>query len=98
MKLTREQLRAARALLNLRQDQLAKLADVGVATLRRYEGGKEVGPSLLGALRAALEGAGAIILDAEEGPGRPPRGVGVALRTEGATPQAPTRDALGGEP
>lgn len=63
MSLTRDQLRAARALLHLQQDVLADMARVGVATIRRFEGGRDIGHLHLEALRNAVVGAGAILID-----------------------------------
>ena len=63
MTLTRDQLRAARILLHLRQDELAALAKVGVATIRRFEGGQDVGELYLDAMRRAVEQAGAILIN-----------------------------------
>ena len=71
------QIRAARALLGWKQDDLAKAARVGVATIRRIEGQK--GPmmgyiSTLTRIQSALEDAGIRFLDKDsEG------GIGVRL-------------------
>ncbi|MFC0387255.1 helix-turn-helix domain-containing protein [Muricoccus vinaceus] len=62
--------RAARALLNWSQDELAKAASVGVNTVRNFEQEKaSPRPAILSAIRSALERAGVMILDeaGEEG-------------------------------
>lgn len=62
MIVTPEQIRAARALLRLEQDELARQAQVSVATVRRLEaaaGAVRVSPAILDGVRAALEQAGA---------------------------------------
>jgi hypothetical protein len=67
-----EQLRAGRALLDWSQDQLADLADVGVATIRRMEAqsGLIGGSSRsVWALQAALERGGVVFLNDEDGLG-----------------------------
>ncbi len=97
MKLTSDQLRAARVLLHLRQDQLAKIATVGVATVRRFEGGKGIGRLHLDALRKAVEEAGAILLDADDGPNGTSRGLGVRLLALDDLP-GPTRSRIEGIP
>ncbi len=66
MRLTAEQLRAARALVKMEQRALAERAGVNVQTLKRYEGGS--GPLTgnhqnVSALIAALEAAGVLFLD-----------------------------------
>lgn len=69
--MTSAQCRAARALLDWSQQQLAEASKVGNATIRNFEGGKS-GPqsSTLQVLRAALESAGVIFVDENgEGPG-----------------------------
>ena len=79
MTLTRDQVRAARMLLHLQQDQLAKLATVGIATIKRFETGNGIREPQAKALRRALEKAGAILLDGGDPPGVP-TGIGVALK------------------
>jgi transcriptional regulator with XRE-family HTH domain len=57
-----EQIRAARALLRLEQQDLARRARVSVATVRRLEaenGGVGVAPGTLSTVQQALEAAGA---------------------------------------
>lgn len=70
------QIRAARALLNLSQAEVATLAGVSVPTVKRAEGAGKVSASAdaLQAIKTALEAAGAVFLP-ENG-----NGPGVALR------------------
>jgi transcriptional regulator with XRE-family HTH domain len=70
------QLRAARALLDLSQAEVAALAGVSVPTVKRAEGAGKVAASAeaLASIKAALEAAGAVFLP-ENG-----NGPGVALR------------------
>lgn len=68
------QIRAARALLGINQQELAKRSSVGVATIRRIEVSKNYPTSstrTLWKIRAALEDAGIRFLDETEnlGPG-----------------------------
>nr|WP_294510860.1 helix-turn-helix domain-containing protein [uncultured Rhodopila sp.] len=59
--ITREQLRAARALLHIEQAELARRAQVSVVTIRRIEAADvvtRVAPAKLEAVRRALEEAG----------------------------------------
>jgi ribosome-binding protein aMBF1 (putative translation factor) len=59
MTLTAEQCRAARAWLAWSQDDLAKAADIGLSTLRDFEGGKrEPIANNRKAIQAALEREG----------------------------------------
>ena len=72
------EIRAARALLNWSQSDLAEAASVGVATVRRLEGarGKVRGAAdSVWKIQAALERAGVEFLPAESG-----KGPGVRLR------------------
>ena len=85
MSISRNQLRAARVLLCLSQEELAVLSSVGVSTIRRYEAGAGATLQNLGTLRAAVEAAGAVILDSQEVGGRR-IGDGVALLEEGQLP------------
>ena len=62
MIITPEQIRAARALLRLEQDELARRAQVSVATVRRLEaaeGAGRVTPATLDGGRTVREAAGA---------------------------------------
>jgi transcriptional regulator with XRE-family HTH domain len=62
MTITPEQFRAARALLRLEQDELARRARVSVVTVRRLEGtqgAKQVSAATVEEVRRALEQAGA---------------------------------------
>jgi transcriptional regulator with XRE-family HTH domain len=61
------QIRAARALLGWRQEDLAKVADVGVATVRRIEVSEEPAGNVATLVRIqhALEKAGILFLDAD---------------------------------
>lgn len=57
-----DQIRAARALLRLEQQELARRAKVSITTIRRLEAGDEsarVAPGTVGRVRDALETAGA---------------------------------------
>ena len=72
------QIRAARALLDWRQDDLARAADVGITTIRRIEA--QPGPvmgyvSTVLRLQAALEKAGITFTDEDD-----LGGIGVRLR------------------
>ena len=56
-----EQIRAARALLGMSAESLATRADVGLATIKRFEASEGSPPSrggTLGKVKAALEAAG----------------------------------------
>ena len=68
-----KQIRAARALVELNQSQLAERAGIGIATLRRIEGTHEiVGSALtLTRIQRALEQSGIVFIDKDEryGPG-----------------------------
>lgn len=62
MKINPEQIRAARALLRIEQDDLARRAQVSVATIRRLEaadGDGRVTPATLQSVQRVLEQAGA---------------------------------------
>lgn len=77
--MTRHQVRAARILLRLTQDALAEKANMGVATLRRYEGGQEISALRMKALREAIEAAGAVLIAEVDGSGSKATGIGVKL-------------------
>lgn len=69
--ITREQSRAARALKDWSQPELAKASGVSISTVRDFETGKRspIGNNLA-AIRAALEAAGIIFIEENgEGPG-----------------------------
>lgn len=72
------QIRAARGLVNITGDELAKRAGIGLATLWRAEAANEKTPNLtkanLAAIRRALEDAGVEFLPGNGG------GAGVRLR------------------
>jgi len=66
--MTPSQSRAARGLLNWSQDTLASAAKVSVTTLRNFERGASVPvTNNLGAMRAALEGAGVQFIEENGG-------------------------------
>ena len=69
--MTPSQCRAARALLDITQPQLAAAAGVSPSTLRDFESGKRVPiANNLAAIRAALEAAGIVFIEPDElGPG-----------------------------
>ena len=68
--MTNEQCRAARAILNLTQPALARLASVAVNELQAFETGKkELSPKLIEKLRSALIREGVEFLNDEDGIG-----------------------------
>jgi len=91
--MTSDQLRAARILLHLDQRQLAAMALVGVASVRRFEGGEEIGALQREAMRRAVEDAGAILLASGQNVDGRAIEAGVALRRREELP-ADTRDRL----
>jgi transcriptional regulator with XRE-family HTH domain len=73
--MTPAQVRAARALLGLSQPELAERATLSVTALRNFErGASGLHRNNLAAVRAAIEAAGAELIEADGG-----RGVGVRL-------------------
>lgn len=71
MTITPEQCRAARALLDWRQPQLAEASGVSPSTIRDFESGKRTPiANNLTAIRTALENAGVLFIDQNgNGPG-----------------------------
>ncbi|WP_018408778.1 helix-turn-helix domain-containing protein [Methylocystis rosea] len=64
--MTPGQCRAARAFLQISQDELAKAANVGVSTVRDFEVGKRAPiAATQAAMRAALEAKGVCFVDRE---------------------------------
>jgi transcriptional regulator with XRE-family HTH domain len=66
MIITPEQIRAARALLRMEQDELARRSQVSVVTIRRLEtadGLRRVAPTTLAGVRHVLEDAGAEFIE-----------------------------------
>jgi transcriptional regulator with XRE-family HTH domain len=75
--LTPEQSRAARALIEWSQEELASQANLGPSTIRDFEKGRRV-PTInnLAAIKRALEAAGVVFIPKNGG------GVGVRLKHE----------------
>jgi transcriptional regulator with XRE-family HTH domain len=67
--LTADQLRAARAILKWRREDLAKASGVPAVTIQSFEGGADSKISTVSKLRAACERAGVIFIDAGDGMG-----------------------------
>ena len=80
------QVRAARALLNVSQVDLARLASVHVATIRRLEAATEIrgAAETLWKIQIALEAAGIEFIPAEGG-----KGPGLRLKTAPRQAQKP---------
>ena len=80
------QIRAARSLIGISQNELSEMADVGISTIKRIELAPDVTGSArtLLKLQSALEKAGIEFIPAGEG-----KGPGVRLRQE--EPSAPER-------
>jgi len=82
MPLTPGQCRAARALLDWTQDELAARAEISRSTVRGFERAQHgLQRATAAAIRRVLEQAGVVILEAG-----PEGGVGVRLRGEAAPP------------
>lgn len=62
--ITAAQCRAARALAALDQVDLASRAGVSLNTVRNFEAGHDIKVSTASKIRAALEGAGIVLIDA----------------------------------
>ena len=87
MALTPAQCRAARALLDWTQDDLAERAEVSRGTIRGFEGGQHaLQRSTAAAVRRALEAGGVLLVEADEGGGQ-------GVRFAAPAPAAP--DAAG---
>jgi transcriptional regulator with XRE-family HTH domain len=79
---TPEQIRAARALLRIEQDDLARRAQVSVATIRRLEAADNEGrvtPAILQSVQRVLEQAGAEFITYGVRRRQPPRSDADAL-------------------
>ena len=64
------QCRMARAALQMGVRELAEAAQVSTNTVTRFEGGEDLKPRTVAAIRAALEAAGVIFIDQNgNGPG-----------------------------
>jgi DNA-binding XRE family transcriptional regulator len=74
------QVRAARALLAMSQEELATTAQVGVATVKRFESGKAIRFEIERSLRSALESKGIIVLEPASTIEGHRIGAGVAIR------------------
>ncbi len=64
MEITRDQCRAARGILRMSQQKLARAAGVGVSTVTDFElGSREISPRLIHMIRIALEREGVMFDD-----------------------------------
>lgn len=72
-----DQCRAARILLGWSAQQVADVAEVGIATVKRFEAGQGVQPTTNEAIERGLTNAGIIFIAAGETP--PDGGAGVRL-------------------
>lgn len=77
MGLTVEQCRAARALLGWSANDLAVAAELGIATVKRFESGQVVNDASVTAIADALQNGGVLLLAAGDASGG--GGVGVRL-------------------
>jgi DNA-binding IscR family transcriptional regulator len=81
MRLTVEQCRAARALLDWTAADLAHAGDLGVMTVKRFEGGQAIAASSVDKIVGALRNAGVVLIsDLEHSTGG---GRGVRLENPG---------------
>ncbi|MBZ9760334.1 helix-turn-helix domain-containing protein [Mesorhizobium sp. CA8] len=72
------QSRAGRGLIAWSQGQLAEAAGVSLSTVRDFEAGRRIPiANNMAAIRAALEGAGVVLIEAND------HGAGVMLRKSG---------------
>ena len=58
------QCRIGRVLLDWSQAKLAQAAEIGLATVKRFEAGAEVTPVMVTAMKRALQDAGVVYLEA----------------------------------
>jgi transcriptional regulator with XRE-family HTH domain len=58
MQLTPAQIRAARAFLGWKAEQLSHASEVSIATIRRFEGGRPIGKPMEAAIKRAFMRAG----------------------------------------
>ena len=64
MGITKDQCRAARGILRMSQERLARAAGVGVSTVTDFElGSREISPRLVHMIRIALEQEGVVFSD-----------------------------------
>lgn len=93
MPLSPAQCRAARALLDWTQDELAEHAEVSRGTIRGFESGQHaLQRSTAAAVCRALEAAGVRLVDADAQGGQGVRLVGPAPLADAAPPDAPAPD------